>query len=404
MAWANLGPSGAYHAFWHHPLLIQVGGYQKSLSYQEWINDGLMTLFFLHVGLEIKREFLIGELSNRSAALFPVVAAIGGMVIPAAVFAVLNQHDLRGAGVPMATDIAFSLGILALLGSRIPTALKLFLTAVAIVDDLGGVLVIAIFYNHGFHLGALAGVLLCVVMLGAMNYVGIRSLLAFGLTGILLWLFMAQSGIHATVAGVLLALLIPTGTRVHLGEFADELRESLRAFQSTTADAHTTMNEDRKAAIRRVEHAVGLVTMPLESLEHRLAPWVTFGIVPLFALANAGVDLRGVSILAPSAVAIGIVMGLVLGKPIGIVGGAIFAQRVMRLPLPTDISWHALGGVGILGGIGFTMSLFIAQLAFGQSPSHLEAKAAILLASVVSGAIGYGWLAKVTRKPEVEQL
>ena len=401
MAWANLGPSGAYDAFWHHPLLIQVGGFQKSLSYQEWINDGLMALFFLHVGLEIKREFLVGELSNRSAALFPVVAAIGGMVVPAAVFAVLNLQDVRGAGVPMATDIAFSLGILALLGSRIPTALKVFLTAVAIVDDLGGVLVIAIFYNHGFHLGALAGVLLCVAALGAMNYVGIRSLLAFGLMGFVLWLFMAQSGIHATVAGVLLALLIPTGTRVNLGEFADELRESLGAFQPTAASAHTTMNEDRKAAIRRVEHAVGLVTMPLESLEHRLAPWVTFGIVPLFALANAGVDLRGISFMAPSVVAVGVVSGLVFGKPIGIIGGALFARRVMGLQLPADISWRTLGGVGLLGGIGFTMSLFIAQLAFGQSSTHDEAKAAILLASVVSGVMGYAWLAKVTHKPEV---
>ena len=402
MAWANLAASGAYDAFWHQPLAVQVGAFQKSLSYQEWINDGLMTLFFLHVGLEIKREFLIGELSNRSAALFPIVAAIGGMVVPAAIFAILNRHDVRGAGVPMATDIAFSLGILALLGSRIPTALKVFLTAVAIVDDLGGVAVIAIFYNHGFLLGALVGVLLCAVALAAMNYAGVRSLLAFGLVGFILWVFMAQSGIHATVAGVLLAMTIPTGTRVNLGEFADELRESLGAFQPTKASARTTMNEDRKAAIRRVHHAVGQVTMPLESLEHLLAPWVTFGIVPLFAMANAGVDLRGVDLSAPSTVAVGIVSGLVFGKPIGIFGGALFAQRVMGLQLPADISWRTLGGVGLLGGIGFTMSLFIAQLAFGQSSTQNEAKTAILLASVLSGVMGFAWLARVARPSATE--
>jgi NhaA family Na+:H+ antiporter len=188
-----------------------------------------------------------------------------------------------------------------------------------------------------------------------------------------------------------------------LGEFADELRESLGAFQSTTTSANTTMNEDRKAAIRRVNHAVGLVTMPLESLEHLLAPWVIFGIVPLFALANAGVDLRGISFFSPSRIAVGVVAGLMFGKPIGIIGGAIFARRVIGLQLPADISWRALGGVGLLGGIGFTMSLFIAQLAFGQSSTHDEAKAAILLASVMSGVMGYAVLAKVTRKTEVLQ-
>jgi Na+:H+ antiporter, NhaA family len=401
LAWANLGPAGHYAHFWEQPFPVAIGQISKVLTLREWINDGLMTLFFLHVGLEIKREFLIGELSDRSVALFPVIAAVGGMAAPALIFAALNPQHATGAGVPMATDIAFSLGILALLGARIPTGVKVFLTAVAIVDDLGGVAVIAIFYGHGLNGPALLGVGICLTFLASINLIGVRSLFPFLLIGFFLWIAVLNSGIHATVAGVLLALTIPSGTCVDLRQFSSELRESLSEFAGTAPISLDKMTESRAAAIRRVGHAIQLVTMPLEQLERRLANWVIYGVVPIFALANAGIDLGGTGPLFRTSIELGIFAGLVFGKPIGIIGASVFANRVLRLKLPTRMTWTVLGGVGLLGGIGFTMSLFIAHLAFGDTIDHERAKAAILLASLVSGVAGYAWLARVTRtKPQ----
>ncbi|CAN5614840.1 sodium/proton antiporter NhaA [soil metagenome] len=398
MVWANLGPVGHYDAFWNQKLAFQLEGTGPSLSLRHGINDGLMAFFFLLMGLEIKREFLMGELSDARKAALPIAAAIGGMLVPAGVYVLVNLRggNIRGAGVPMATDIAFSLGVLALLRSKVPAGLKVFLAAVAIVDDLGAVLVIAIFYSHGIAWPMVGGMGACLAVLFALNRVGARVPLAYMAVGVPLWAFTLASGVHATLAGVLLALMLPVRVFLDPAKFASEARDAVETFESCPSYADPReMTPDRQAAVRLLETACQRIQMPLERMEHALVPWVSFLIVPLFALANAGVVLTGAApLLTP--IGIGILLGLMVGKPLGIVLASRWAVKSGRGVLPEGVEPRHVAGVGLLAGIGFTMSLFIAELAFDAPVNQDAAKTATLAASVVMGVAGYVFLARRT--------
>lgn len=340
-AWANSPWAAGYASVWETSFSIGVREHALTLSLHAWINDGLMAVFFFLVGLEIKRETRVGELASVRSATLPLAAAIGGMMVPASLYTLVNGGEAGSAGwgVPMATDIAFALGVLALLGDRIPSSLRIFLAAFAIADDLGAVLVVALFYTDAIHAMSLAGAAVVLAMLFGLNRIGVRRSLPYVMLGIVLWLYMLKSGIHTTIAGVLLAFTIPS-------------------------------------------------TM-LARLERALHVPVQFFIVPLFALANAGVALTNAQRGLVHPVALGIALGLIVGKPAGITLASAIAIRFGGATLPLGASWRHLVGVALLGGMGFTMSLFIASLAFATGALLPIAKLTIVGASVVAGALGY---------------
>lgn len=390
IVWANSPWASSYDDLWHTELGIRIAGFEFMRDLHFWVNDALMAVFFLVVGLEIKREVLVGELASFRRAAFPVAAAAGGAVVPAVLYLVVvgpGSPEARGWGVPMATDIAFALGVLALLGRRAPVALRIFLTAFAIVDDLLAVLVIALFYTGGVEIGALgAAALVFVVLLGA-NRLGVRNPLVYALLGIALWVAIDASGVHATVAGVLLALTIPARTRIDPGRFMTSVREKLDDFNH---DAEETPIADRHAALWELEEVVDHAQAPMLRMEHALHPWVSFLIVPVFALANAGVPLGDdLGRLLGDPVVLGVVLGLVLGKQLGITAFAWLVVRTGIAALPSGVSWQQIYGVAWLGGIGFTMSLFVGELAFADPAALDAAKTGILAASIVSGVGGY---------------
>jgi NhaA family Na+:H+ antiporter len=366
------------------------------------INDGLMAVFFFVVGLEIKREILAGELASVKTAALPMIAALGGMVVPAAIYAMINAGGpgIPGWGVPMATDIAFALGVLALLGDRVPTALKVFLAALAIVDDIGAVLVIAVFYSSGVAWGPLAAAAGMLLLAVALNRAGARRPWTYGAIGLALWGTVLLSGIHATVAGVLLAFAIPVRTRLNEREFLAKARRALESFDRaatvTAEDPNTTVlsNVEHHTSLEELETLCQHAQPPLIRLEHALHGTVAFGIMPLFALANAGVTLDAAALGSAVAhpVTIGAMLGLVLGKPLGIAGFSWLAVRLGLAALPRGSTWMALSAVAVLGGIGFTMALFIAGLAFPAGTPRGElldaAKLGILAASALAGIVG----------------
>ncbi len=368
----------------HYPIGLVLGGttYEKSLWHL--INDGLMAIFFLLVGLEIKREMLLGELRDPRKAALPLFAAVGGMAVPAAIFAALN-HGSPGAGgwgIPMATDIAFALGIMRLSG-RVPPALLVFLAALAIIDDLGAVVVIALFYTSSIALPALGLAAVAFVGLLALGRAGVRHPLPFILGGVVLWLGILNSGVHATVAGVLLAMTIPLRGRI------DPDRGIRWAAEFSAAEASTPNTGD---TMERLASGVNRGRSPLVIWEHALGPWVNFVIVPVFALANAGVVFNRDMLTAfADPVFWGIGLGLVVGKPIGVVGASMLAVRLGWASLPDTLNRASLIAAGVLAGVGFTMAIFISGLAFGESdPAHQAiAKAAILAASLVAGVAGF---------------
>jgi len=397
---AGLGEE-AIQRFWEVPFALSAGErFRFELSSQHWINDGLMALFFLLVGLELKREVLVGELSSLKDAALPISAALGGMIVPALFYAAFNAGTPaeHGWGIPMATDIAFAIGILVLLAWRIPKNLIVFLTALAIADDLGAVFVIAIFYTDSldpWSLGAAAALLLVMVLF---NRGGIRHPLPYAVAGVLLWGAVHASGIHGTVAGILLALTIParpTYTPALFERRIDELHSAFRADRLDLTTPDDPLRNDRMASIAEaMERSAAAVQSPLQRIEHALTPWVTFAIIPIFALANAGIDLHGVvwSQALSSNVTMGVLAGLVIGKFAGISFFSWFAVLLGLARLPSGVQWKHLLGAAWLGGIGFTMSLFIAQLASGDPAFIEQAKLGILLASVISAAIGLTWL------------
>lgn len=393
LAWANSPWSESYAALWSSELTVGLGDLSLTKDLTLWINDGLMAIFFLVVGLEIKRELLVGELSSPRRAVLPIAAAAGGATVPAAIYITLNAgtEGASGWGVPMATDIAFALGILALLGSRVPVGLKVFLTALAIVDDIVAVLVIAFFYTSEISWGALAAGAGFLAALVVANLIGVGKTLVYALLGIGLWLAFLLSGVHATIAGVLLAFTVPARSFINPGDFLERGRYILDRFEKAGEKGEDVLaNEERQAALHALNRAAYKLEPPLHELEHALHPWVTFAIMPLFALANAGVPLGGgLAQALASPVALGIAGGLVIGKQLGVTLFAWLAVRSGLSELPEGVSWRHVYGAGWLAGIGFTMSLFIADLAFTGSDLLETAKLGILAASLISGAVGW---------------
>jgi Na+:H+ antiporter, NhaA family len=390
LVWANSPWERSYHTIWDAPLAIGFGKFALTESRHDWINDGLMAVFFFVVGLEIKREMLIGELSSLRRAAFPLIAAMGGAGLPALIYTAIAREGAarEGWGIPMATDIAFVLGVLAILGSRVPVSLKVFVTALAIADDLIAVLVIALFYTERIHVVSLELSLVGIGLSLGVNWLGIRKPIVYGAIGVFVWFAMMESGIHATVAGVLLAFTIPARTYIDRDSFLNDSRTLLDRFKA--AEEHSA---DAHLAIHSMHTKLELIESPLHHIEHVLHPWVSFLIMPLFAFANSGVRILGnVAEAARHPATLGIVIGLFVGKPLGI---WVFARLSAMLRLtspPAELSWKALFGAAWLCGLGFTMSLFIATLAFGEGRMLDMAKIGILAGSLVSCICGSVYL------------
>jgi NhaA family Na+:H+ antiporter len=393
LIWANSPWSDSYIDLWHTMLTVEIGDYALSKDLVHWINDGLMAVFFFVIGLEIKRELIVGELSSFRQASLPVAAALGGSILPALIYLAFNLsgQGTDGWGIPMATDIAFALGVLALLGARVPAALLVFVTALAIVDDIIAVLVISLFYTENIRWSAmLAGLGVFGLMLLA-NRAGVHHPGIYGALAVLMWVAFIESGVHATVAGVLAALAIPARTRIEPAEFVERGAAALAAFTRASAEGASILtNTGQQSALQELESAAEHVQAPTVRLEHSLHPWVVFFIMPLFALANAGVSLGdNLGDAAASRISLGIIAGLVLGKQLGVLLATWLAVRTGLSALPSGASWRHIYGAACLAGIGFTMSLFIADLAFLDANSISLAKIGILAASILAGALGW---------------
>jgi len=390
---ANSGLAGWYHALLHTEVAFEFGGSRIGMGLLHWINDALMAVFFFSVGLEIKREVIAGELASLRKAALPIAGALGGMLLPAAIYTLFNAGGagVRGWGIPMATDIAFALGVLALLGRRIPPALFVFLAALAIADDLGAVITIAIFYTSQLSASALlvAATLLGVAVLA--NRIGVRHPIVYALVGVGVWFAVLQSGIHATIAGVLMAMTVPARTRIDTGAFSSNVRRLLKRYDAATGvEGKGFPTSDQNETVQALEVACEFAQTPLQRMERRLHTWVAYLIMPVFALANAGVSLPGdLGAILLDPIALGVIAGLALGKSFGITGMCWLAVRCGVAELPEGAGWRLIYGVAWLGGIGFTMSLFIAGLAFPNAGQSDVAKVGILAASLLSGLVGY---------------
>ena len=373
---ANSPWSEAYQSFWHTPFSIEAGPLHLSLDLQEVVNDGLMAVFFFVVGLEIKRELVEGELRGVRRAALPAIAAVGGMVVPAAIYLLVNAGGPGegGWGIPMATDIAMAVGVLSLLGSRVRPSLKLFVLALAIVDDIGAILVIALFYSGGITLAPLLGAAGAVALVVVMRSIGIQAVVAYIVAGVILWLFLHEAGIHATIAGVILGLMAPT----------QPARRSDMIDESELTDLSTPRAARQTAVAARQSVSV------VEWLEHGLHPWTSFVILPIFALANAGIPLSSEALegAAGSPITLGVILGLVVGKTVGITAFAWLAVRTRAGELPEGATWPAITGVAAVAGIGFTVAIFIAGLAFEDPGMQDLAKIGILGGSLLAAVLG----------------
>jgi NhaA family Na+:H+ antiporter len=404
---ANLPLGPALHHLWENMISFEISRYGLVMNIHHFVNDGLMTLFFLLVGLELKRELASGELSSLKDAALPIIAAGGGMIFPALIFHIINPGgpEAHGWGIPMATDIAFAVGILVLLAWRIPHNLIIFLVALAIADDLGAVLIIAFFYTQTINLTALGLALLFFVILVILNRGGIRHILPYAVAGIFLWLALLKSGVHATIAGVILAFTIPARPVFTPRQFDDrlgELRHALSDKSNALDGTDEPLSRQRMATIaQNLEKAACNVQSPQQRIEHTLTPWVTFIVIPLFALVNADVDFSQVRFVESlhQPVTLGVVAGLVLGKFLGISSFSFIAVKLRLAKLPAGLTWGHIFGAAWLGGIGFTMSIFIGQLAFIGMPAQIDnAKLGILLGSFISAIIGTTWLFACSQK------
>src|SRR6266576_702196 len=401
LIWANLPWASSYFHLWHTNLTFGHIGGLLSEPLHLWINDGLMALFFLLVGLEIKREMLVGELASFQKAALPIAAALGGMIVPAGLYVLFNYGGpgASGWGIPMATDIAFALGVLALLGNRVPASLRIFLAALAIADDIGAVMIIAFFYTEQISWISLGLGGLFFVALIAANRAGARHPLTYVVLGFGLWLAFLQSGVHATVAGVLLAMTIPARQRIDNRAFLARSEEILDQFRRLEGEGESIEGAASKsAALHILARDCAHAESPMLRFEHALTAWNKHIIMPVFALANAGVVLGAEAMRSlADPISIGVICGLVLGKPIGIVLFSWLATQSRVATMLDGICWRQVVGVGMLGGIGFTMSLFIANLAFSNNPALDTAKVGILAASVISGIAGAIVLVRGTR-------
>ncbi len=420
LIWANSGYASSYNdLFYNTKVRIGFGEWGLEKAFILWINDLLMAFFFLLVGLEIKREVLVGELRSPKKAALPIAAALGGMVVPAAIYAIINRGSpsMSGWGVPMATDIAFALGVLALVGSRIPISVRIFLTSLAIVDDLGALMVIAIFYTDSIGFDYLFKALLVLALMMSLNLMGVRKIVVFLLLGAIVWYLVLKSGVHATIAGVLVAMTIPARTRVDQSSYSTFVRSMVDRFdldKTTNAKAWTTSTQ--QSAILAIEDAGHKIETPVRRLEHILIPWVAFAILPVFALANAGVPIgaggeetiaqgvatqEAVESVWSSKALWGVVFGLLIGKPLGVFGFAWIAQKLGIGMLPENATWRHVFGAAWLSAIGFTMALFIANLAFENAADLDAAKLGVLGASVIAGIVGF--IILLTAKPSNAQ-
>jgi len=393
LIWANSPWAHHYTAFWHTPVTVGLGSVKLSEELHFWVNDALMAVFFFVVGLEIKQEMLAGELASPRQAALPILAALGGVVVPALLYVAVNGSGpgARGWGIPMGTDIAFAIGVMALLGDRVPVGLKVFLTALAIFDDIVAVLVIAVFYTVDLAWAPLGITAFCLLAAVVLNRLGMRHPLPYALIGVVLWVTMLRSGVHATIAGVLLAFLIPSRTAINQPAFLTHSRAVLDHFEKAADREPFAILSDieQQSAVDALEDACKKMQPPLLRLERALHPWVTFVIMPLFALANAGVSVSGdLGNIIAQPITLGIVIGLLLGKPIGVTLASWLAVRLGLASLPENVSWRHIHGAGWLAGIGFTMSLFIAGLAFTADDQLTAAKVGPLIASVFAGMIG----------------
>jgi NhaA family Na+:H+ antiporter len=400
LALANSPLGERFLSLWQYRIGITTSGFELIKPLILWINDGLMALFFFLIGLEIKRELLIGELNTVKKAAFPLFAAVGGMAMPVLVFSLLNRDPASagGWGIPMATDIAFSLAVLRLLGNRIPLGLKVFLTAFAIVDDLGAVLVIALFYSESLKWIL---ILIALALLAILFFLSYKRIYAKGLVlffGIVIWYLFLKAGIHPTIAGVLLAFTIPIRQKIGVDTYVDKLCDIVDTIQDTGTANAPLLSREQIQEIDNLEDWTGKVQSPLQHLEHKLHNWVAFLIMPLFAFSNAGVALRGSTELDPVLGAV-IMAALVLGNLAGITLFSWLSVRLGLAELPEDVSFRHITGIALLAGVGFTMSMFVANLAFYEVPAMLDsAKVGILAGSIVSGLSGYLLLRVTGRK------
>ncbi|MCB9002250.1 MAG: Na+/H+ antiporter NhaA [Bacteroidales bacterium] len=398
---SNTSLSEWFNSIWHHQVSIGFDQWGLSKDLHHWINDGLMAIFFFVVGLELKREIIAGELNSLKKSVLPIAAAVGGMVVPAIIYLIFNPtgETQNGWGIPMATDIAFALGILYLLGNRVPVSVKIFLTALAIADDLGAVLVIAFFYTSDINFFSLLIGGIFLLTLAIANLAGIRNTIFYGLIGIGgLWLAFLLSGVHATIAAVLAAFTIPAKININEITFAQKAEKILERLKSSVSKSTINTSEQ----IRLLSYLRGLskhAQTPLQRLEHSLQPFVTFVVLPIFALSNAGIKFSGNGISDFfNNTTNGVMLGLLLGKTIGIIGTVMLLVKFKLAQLPNDFTFKHLLAIGFLGGIGFTMSLFISELAFKNHSLVDQAKMGIMGASVIAGLIGYALMHWATKK------
>lgn len=418
LIWANSPWRGSYEALLHTPISLQIGTFDlkvpaggesataegrpaDGMTLHHWINDGLMVIFFFVVGLEIKREVVDGELAGLRRASLPVVIALGGMIAPALIYVAFNRGgpNAAGWGVPMATDIAFALGALAILGDRVPAALRVILMAFAVADDLGAIAVIAVFYTESLSLGALGVAIGLVLLVLVMRRLGVLDIGPYLVVGVLLWGAMLVSGVHATIAGVVLGLLTPSKPWFEMGRYRDELNRLERELQAAL-DA-----EDRDQAdfiLGQIEKLTVGTESVLDRLVREIHPWSAFGVLPLFALANAGVrlDLGTLGSALTGPVFWGVFLGLLVGKPLGTTGLTWLAARAGLVRLPEDVTWKQMAGLGLLGGIGFTVALFITELAFGNPEAVAHSKLGILSSSLLATVGGVLYLRKALPRPD----
>lgn len=401
LAWANSPFGESYRDLWQYDIGIITKSFEFTLPSILWINDGLMAIFFFLIGLEIKRELVIGELNTTKKIAFPLVGALGGMVIPVTLFLLLNQNPetVKGWGIPMATDIAFSLAILNVIGKRVPLSLKIFLTAFAIVDDIGAVLVIAVFYSGSINTTLLLTALGLIGFLYLLSYKGYYSKYVMIILGIAIWFLFFHAGIHPTVAGIMLAFSVPMKQKINTATFLRNLDFIYKDIKGAIVLQEPILSNEQLEKLNDLQTWTTKFRSPLQSLEHSLHGWVAYFIIPIFALANAGVMIDS-SVELDTAIVINIILALIVGKSIGVTSFVMLAQKIRIIEVPKDIDFKQIVGVSFLAGIGFTMAIFIASLAFETHPEYVDsAKIGILIGSFISAIIGYVLLKMATKKP-----
>ena len=393
LVWANSPFAQLYQSLWEYKLGFTSEGFTLSKPLILWVNDGLMAIFFFLIGLEIKRELLIGELNSVKKAAFPFFGALGGMIVPVALFLFLNTNPetAQGWGIPMATDIAFSLAILNVLGKRVPIALKVFLTAFAIIDDLGAVIAIAVFYSSGIYWSLLLYALGLLTLLFLMSYLKLYSKYIFFIVGVVVWVLFLKSGIHPTIAGVLMAFTIPISQRVDVKDYTKNISGILEGLKLSKTKTVPILSHKQIEHLDDLEDWTERVQSPLQHLEHRLHNWVAYLVIPVFALANAGITIS-TDVQLDTSLILHIVIGLFVGKGVGVSLFAILGKKLKLVDFPEGVNYRNIVGVALLAGVGFTMSIFISNLAFTDPAFGDSAKVGILVGSLISGVTGYSFL------------